>query len=52
MSGGWDGTAKIWDVATGKVTKTLDGHAHAVTVLALPGDKIFTGSQDGFVHIW
>ena len=26
VSGSWDGTAKIWDTATGKVKYTLEGH--------------------------
>ena len=35
VSGSWDGTAKIWDVETGKVKETLSGHTYATTVLTL-----------------
>jgi len=52
VSGGWDGTAKIWDVASGKITQTLEGHSYAVTVLTLPNGITITGSQDGIIHLW
>lgn len=44
MSGSWDGTAKIWDVETGKVKETLAGHTHAVSVLSLQNGITITGS--------
>lgn len=37
-------TAKIWDVETGKVKQTLEGHSHAVSVLTLENGIIITGS--------
>ena len=52
VSGSWDGTAKVWDVATGECTNTLTGHAHAVTVLSLPKGIIITGSQNKKICIW
>ena len=52
VSGSWDGTAKIWDIETGKVKETLTGHTHAVSVLALDNGSIITGSQDGKIKIW
>jgi len=30
VSGGDDGTLKVWDVATGKCVATLNGHANIV----------------------
>ena len=44
VSGSWDGTARIWDTATGSCKKVLEAGAHAVTVLALPNGVIITGS--------
>ena len=44
VTGSWDGTAKIWDVETGKCKETLSGHSHAVATLSLPNGIILTGS--------
>jgi len=44
VSGSWDGTARIWDTRTGECIKVMDGHSHAVAVLALPNGIIITGS--------
>ena len=52
VSGSWDGTAKIWDVSTGKVKETLEGHSHAVCVLTLPNGITITGSQDKKIRLW
>ena len=52
VTGSWDGTAKIWDVETGKCKETLSGHAHAVTTLTLPNGITITGSQDKKIRMW
>ncbi|CAN0532217.1 unnamed protein product, partial [Ectocarpus sp. 8 AP-2014] len=36
ISGSWDGTAKVWDVAGGVCVVTLGGHENGVCVLGLP----------------
>ena len=46
ISGSWDTTAVIWDINQQIALNTLQGHAYAVTVLALPNQNFVTGSQD------
>lgn len=52
VSGSWDGTAMVWDTATGKCKAKLGGHQHAVSVLVLPNGIIITGSQDNAIRLW
>lgn len=52
VSGSWDGTAKKWDVETGEVKETMDGHTHAVSVLTLQNGITITGSQDKKIRLW
>lgn len=52
LSGSWDGTAMAWDLATGNVSYKLEGHAHAVAVLAMENNINVTGSQDKNINIW
>ena len=46
ISGSWDTTAVIWDINQQIALNTLQGHAYAVTVLALPNQNFVTGSQE------
>ena len=39
ISGSWDGSAKIWDVAGGACVTTLAGHENGVCVLGFPDGK-------------
>jgi WD40 repeat protein/serine/threonine protein kinase len=54
LTGGFDGTAKVWDAASGEERFTLRGHADAVTSVAFSSDgqRILTGSQDTKAMIW
>lgn len=52
VTGSWDTTAKIWDIEKQECLYTLEGHAYAVSTLALPGKTIITGSQDKTLNIW
>jgi WD40 repeat protein len=52
ISGSWDGTAKIWDVSTGKVLHTLSDHSYAVTTLAVSTTRYITASQDKKIRFW
>jgi WD40 repeat protein len=49
-----DDTVRIWDVSTGQVTASLEGHTDAVNavVISPDGSWIATGSRDKTVRIW
>jgi WD40 repeat protein len=48
-----DGTAKIWDVATGRVLITLrDQHPLHAVAFSANDRRILTGSADGSVRLW
>jgi len=52
ITGAWDGTAKVWDTATGELKHSLDAGSHAVTVAVLPTGEIVTGSQDRSLRVF
>ena len=52
ISGSWDTTAIIWDINQQISLNVLQGHAYAVTVLALPNENYVTGSQDKTLNFW
>jgi WD40 repeat protein/sterol desaturase/sphingolipid hydroxylase (fatty acid hydroxylase superfamily) len=54
VSGGEDGTVKVWDAATGQEQLTLTGHTRPVRSVALSADgrRIVSGSTDGTVKVW
>lgn len=54
VSGSRDGTARIWNVATGaQITPPLKHGAEICTVRFSPnGDAILTGSHDGTARVW
>ena len=53
-SGSYDGTVRIWDVATGQQRATLTGHTGSVNALAVAPDGTWlaSGSRHGTVRIW
>jgi WD40 repeat protein len=48
------GTAQVWDIKTGKLMHTLDGHTSLINSIAISADDSFivTGSCDGTVKVW
>ncbi|DBA04148.1 TPA: hypothetical protein N0F65_004256 [Lagenidium giganteum] len=44
LSGSWDGTARVWDLATKTCIHVLPDHENGVCVLGLPDGTIVTGS--------
>eukprot|EP01031_Cornospumella_fuschlensis_P032032 gene32032-38734_t len=44
LSGSWDGTAILWDVATGSLVRRFGPQENGVNVLALKGDLVATTS--------
>ncbi|WP_412079458.1 WD40 repeat domain-containing protein (plasmid) [Streptomyces xanthophaeus] len=54
VSGEDDGRIRIWDTATGRCVRTLDGHDDDVYGIALTPDDRFllSGSLDGTLQLW
>ena len=54
LTGGADGTAIVWDVATGQSSLTLQGRTAPISsALYTPNGKfILTGCVDGTIHLW
>lgn len=54
VSGAWDHTVRVWDVATGTLRHTLLGHAGPVTHCAIDalGTTVVSVSQDRTVRVW
>ena len=51
---GDDREVTLWDVATGRVLRSLRGHEQAVMSVAVAGDgrTVVSGSWDGTVRVW
>jgi WD40 repeat protein/predicted phosphodiesterase len=54
VSGSWDKTLKVWDLATGHEVATLRGHAGAVNACAVTPDgrRVVSGSWDETLKVW
>lgn len=53
-TGGADRMVKLWDVESGELLKTLEGHTHHVTTIAwnVNQQQLASGSADSTVKIW
>jgi WD40 repeat protein/class 3 adenylate cyclase/tRNA A-37 threonylcarbamoyl transferase component Bud32 len=54
VTGSFDQTAKIWDVASGRELLTLKGHRDSILSVdfSSDGQRIVTGSGDGTARVW
>jgi WD40 repeat protein/tetratricopeptide (TPR) repeat protein len=54
LTGGEDGTARLWDAATGQpIGEPLEHHSPVYTVAFSPdGQSALTGSNDGVARLW
>jgi tRNA A-37 threonylcarbamoyl transferase component Bud32 len=54
LSGGFDRSLRLWDLAAGKEVRRFFGHTDVVWAVALSGDgrRALSGSQDRTVRLW
>merc|ERR1712100_62153 len=54
LSGSWDGTLRLWELAQGKTTKRFVGHTKDVLSVAFSTDnrQIVSGSRDKTIKLW
>jgi WD40 repeat protein len=54
VSGSFDKTIKVWNLHTGELKRTLEGHSHEVYCVAISpdGQTFVSGSLDKTLKVW
>jgi WD40 repeat protein len=54
LSGSWDNTLRLWDVASGQSIRTFIGHISSVKSVAFSpdGKTVLSGSDDNDLRLW
>ncbi|KAG6879953.1 hypothetical protein C0992_008886 [Termitomyces sp. T32_za158] len=52
ISGSLDNTIRLWDIETGKCTRTFFGHIEGVWAVACDTMRLVSGSQDRTIKVW
>ena len=52
VTGSWDCTVKIWDMATGKKIRTLLDNVSPIRCLQYNDTQLITGARNGVIQIW
>lgn len=54
LAGAWENTIKLWDIRSRRLLRTIEGHAEAVSEVALSADgqTVASSSLDGTIRLW
>lgn len=47
-----DGIVRLWDLRSGKIIRSLEGHTDAITSLKFDSRNLVTGSLDRSIRVW
>lgn len=54
VSGDANGTLRLWDVESGRITSSLEGHEDSITSVSFAADSktLFSSSHEGVINAW